>query len=227
MMAKTLRQLIDNSSARCDVTNKSDAQWAVWVNDGRVRMRDLLAASDQAYFVTTDISTVTVVDQEEYSLPADFLRLLELDIQDGQGRWRAVQPYRHGDRNALRNVDDPFVTVYSEYKYALSGTSLSILPAPTVAGNVIRIRYMPVPTALSDPDNDSLSGIEEYFSEFIEIWAALQARISVEEDTLPLERLLTRAQDRIRSAAPQRDSNHPRVLGSMVPYTPGKRRWWP
>jgi hypothetical protein len=220
-MAKTLRQLIDNAADRAEIDNLTDGEWAVWINDGRVRLRDELAATSQDYFESTDDTKTTVADQEEYALPDDFLRLLAVEIEDSRGDWITLEPYRHGDRNVLRNADSAYWG-YGGYgdrlprHYGLRGSNLRLLPAPKDAGRTIRMRYMAVPTTLATPATDSISGIEEYFSEYIELWAVLQAKARLESDTLPFERMLTRARDRIRKASAQRDSNAPRVLGSMV-----------
>ena len=228
-MATNTRQLIDNAEARCEVTNQTDAQWTVWVNDGRQRLRDILVRTDQSYFESTDTTQTTVASQEDYDLKSDFLRLLAIEVQDSEGDWRSLQPYRHGDRNVLRNTPDPYVNIYGPQFYQLKGTKVRLLPPPTEAGRTIRMRYVAVPTAMKSPDavgydgstpgsTDILIGIEEYFKEYIEIWAALQARTKLEGETLPLERMLTRARERIMQSAPQRDSNHPRVLGSVSGY---------
>lgn len=217
-MARTLRQLIDNCAARSEILNQTDAQWTVWINDGRNRLRDLIMGTDQSHFLATNTDNVTVVDQEDYALPGDFIQLLELDIQDEQGYWRSVLPYRHGDRNLLRNVDDPYVNFWADTRYRLKGTNVSLLPAPSKAGLTIRIKYLQSPTELdyTTPEAVSISGIEEYLAEYIEIWACLQAKMKLESDTLPFERMLSRAAQRVSEVAKSRDNNAPRVLGSAA-----------
>lgn len=225
-MTKTLQQLITNSSDRAEIDNLTDAEWTVWINDGLLRLRDLLIATNQGYFESSHTFT-TVVDQEEYALPSDFLRLLAAEIQDDQGYWYNLEPYRHGDRNVLRNMDAAYSLKRMPRKYGIRGTNISLLPEPQEAGRTVRLRYVPVPTLLSALA-DTITGIEEYFSEYIEIWAVLQAKMRLQEDTLATERMLTRARDRVTSSAQHRDSNEPRVLGSMVPsrrYTRSFRGW--
>ena len=223
-MSKTLRQLVTNCAARGEIENLTDATWTVWINDGIARLRDLLMATNGGYFEKTpDTPLTTVVNQEDYALPADFLRLTAVEIADSNGDWITLEQYRHDDRNLLRNTEAAFVTDRLPRYYSLRGTNISLLPLAQEGGRTIRLKYVPMMTSLDaskiddDPVTESISGIEEYFSEYIELWAVLQAKIRLEEDTLPFERMLTRARDRINNSAPQRDSNAPRVLGGAVP----------
>lgn len=228
-MAITLEQLTANAKMRADLSQTNfltDAQWYILVNKARREMFDLFAQTNARHVENTATGS-TVVDQEDYALPAAgadaaaaaendgaFYKLLAAEIQDSTGEWVSLKPYRHGDRNVLRNDSGLLSTVFGEYFYDIVGSNLRILPAPS-AVRTYRLRYIPYPVDLvaSPGSPNTVSGIQEHHADFIEIQAALWARIKAEKNTDDMRKERTHATTRLLKSVGGRDYNHPRILG--------------
>lgn len=206
----------------------SDAQWDTLINKGRRELRDLLIESNEQYFERTTTGS-TVVDQEDYNLPVNFYKLLAAEIQNAAGDWVTMRPYSHGERNVLRREASILATVYNAYQYALisdrayddateatltaadTGTIFRILPPPSEV-RTYRVRYVQAAPDLSG-DTDLISGLEAYNADYIEVFAALRARMKAEKDIMEWRKERAHIRERIRKNSGGRDQNHPRVLG--------------
>lgn len=223
-MAVSLSTLRTRCQGRADIPDDgsvSDAEWLEFINSAYFELYDLLVTRFEDYFESTSTSNTTVVDQEDYSLPSDFYKLLEVEVQDDQqaDQWVSLQRLRPSDRNLLRNLD-----TYASYDYptlrwyALKGTNLRILPPPAVAGRTIRIRYVPTLTPLAADGDTVVSGLLDQWAEFIVVRAVIHARNKTEEDVSAHERTLQSIQQRILTSAISRDTYQPARINCTRTY---------
>lgn len=227
-MTTALSVLRTEAQNLADLENSAhvtSAMWTIWINQGVRALFDMIVQAGGTYFETST-SAATVANQEDYALPSGFHKLLAAEIQDQNGDWRSLVPYRHGDRNRLRRSADSAAVWRPPYHYALEGANLRLLPAPTDV-RTYRIRYVVFPTALS-ADGDTIATEYEHYREFIVLYAAIRARIREESDPRDLRAELAHIQDRIAAGLNSRDDGAPAQLGGSDAWSRNDlaSRWW-
>lgn len=125
---------------------------------------DYFLANPYTYTTSGVIDSVT--QQSTYPLPADFYKLMRVEVALNPGdpnSWVTLREFQAIQANLWN-----FPNVYTFYgitnlRYRLWGTNLVIVPIPS-AGQTIRILYSPRPNQLiNDTDTvDAISGWEEY-----------------------------------------------------------------
>lgn len=220
-MATALSTLRTRSKTRSDMTDSSfvsDAEWLEFINESYYELYDILIAhgAGEDYFETTDTSKTTVVDQEDYALPTDFYKLIDVDIQsDGDSDdWLTMIRTTKGMRNTLRNIRNHSSSDWwNPPTYELRGGNIRLLPAPGTAGRTIRIRYIPTLTALA-LDADEIVDLPPFrhWESYIVITAAMKAKLKQEEDVTFLLQEKQSMETRIRKAALNRDQHMPQTI---------------
>ena len=134
------------------------------------------------------------------ALPADFYKLVAVDVPGSDGQWHSLHPYHHAERNRYRNLASGRV---EDVRYRLRGlTTLELVPTlpSAVQGE---LRYIPLlATMTADGDAVDFLGWEEW----LVLHAAMKCKVKAEQDTSGLEKLLGLQEKRIIEAAPQRDT---------------------
>lgn len=161
----------------------------------------LLQAFGEDYF-EKDYSFSTVVGQEEYDLPADFVRQTGLSMKLDGSQWTPIHRYEKSERDYLEN----FGQQAAGFRYRLRGRKLSILPKPS-AIIACRMPYLPraVPLAL---DGDVLTGYEGW-EEFVVLRGAIYCMDKEESDSSAKRADLMRMLSRIEEEKERRDANEP------------------
>jgi hypothetical protein len=83
-MSVTLLQLKDRSRQRADMENSefvTDAELTIYINGSIAELHDLLVASYGSDYFLSSTTFSTVAGTESYSLPADFYKLMGVDVQ--------------------------------------------------------------------------------------------------------------------------------------------------
>ena len=197
MAAVTLATLRSRARSRADMVNDTfvtDAEFNDFLNESAGGLYNLLVVKYEDYYLTESSLTF---QGETATLPADFYKLLGVDVQEG-GRWRPLHPYTWQQRNELRNATGSGCTT----RYRLRGQrTLHFLPpfASSTAGKVTYIPQRPLLT--SDADTvDFLMGWEKY----VVLEAAIQALAKAERATGKLDEELAKVRAEVEAAAPQR-----------------------
>jgi hypothetical protein len=154
---------------RADMVNSqfiTDSELTSYVNLSYYELYDLLVTKyGNNYFVQTPYTFVTDGIKEQYDLPADFFKLLGLDLWlNGSADSRVtLRPFTFADRN--RYAVPNFQSFYgvTNLRYRINGKQLWFTPIPS-AGQTIQMWYVPRLTSLVlDTDIvDGVSGWEEY-----------------------------------------------------------------
>lgn len=206
MTAVTLTTLRARARARADqpvagFVADSATELDSWINEGVQILHEKLVAAYGSDYVETS-SAFTCSGSSDLTLPADFFKLLGVDINLQSGVV-ALQPYMRAERNAYRNSSNGF----RRPRYKLSGaTTLRLLPAPS-SGTTGTIWYSPTAAILvagSDAVNFP-NGWERY----VVAYAAQSMVMKEEGDTRPLDALIDGMNKEIQSIIDNRDAGAP------------------
>lgn len=212
----TLSAMRDRVRKRADMENSTfftDAQVDTELN---VSLRWLYNMLVEAYGSDYYVSTTTdssVDSQNNYSLPADFFKLLALGVSQDGSRFVAMRKFSRAERNTRPNQ----ATYLRDYRYRLWGDNYRIIPAPP-GGLTFRVIYVPAMTALSD-DGDTFDGVNGF-----EEWAVLDTAIKLlqaeESEWQHLEAQKRGIEHMIRNDAEARDINEQHQVTDLeeIPY---------
>lgn len=161
------------------------------------------AYGDDFYEASTDQASTQ--DQEDYSLPADFYKLIAIYYGEGASPdyWYPMRRFHpKTDMNRQRhNV--------RRYRYRIIGSNLRISPPP--AANVtFRIHYVPTFTELS-ADGDTFDGING-FEDLAIVEAAIRMRMKEQNEHGDLLAERDRKLVEMRNAAANRDASEPEQI---------------
>lgn len=192
----TLEELREGAQERADMENAtfvSETRWNDWINKGASKFYDILTRTFEDYNLKqTQLSVAS--SSSVQVLPSDFYKLRALDeIISGSA---SVDP-----TTGLVVINGQGVTLLP---YNLN--ERNSYTQPTGTRNLV-MTYIPAMIPLvNDSDTiDSINGWEDY----IELYAAIQARIKEEDDVTDLKAELNEVQDQITRSAPNRDAGMP------------------
>lgn len=160
----TLAELIADVRARTDLQHDtgfvSDDELTRYLNQSIAEWYELVvSARGEQYF--QKCATLTVSPCGTATLPADFYKLVGVDIEHG-GRWISLRPLPLAERT--RYMNDRSAAYPSRYQ-VMAGRKLALLPAPRRQMQCT-VLYLPTAPALSldspSATFDGVSGWEEY-----------------------------------------------------------------
>lgn len=146
-----------------------------YINYGLQRLYNLLVqARGQEYYRSTYAIT-TSASTSSYSLPANFMQLISVDVSVGGPITISARKYSESERNLYKWM--PSWTMSTPVCYQLQGANINFLPVPPGA-YTITLNYVPTYTPLvADGDVfDGVAGFEEYA-----IWDAVACCLAKEE----------------------------------------------
>lgn len=206
---------------RADIVNSLfivDAELTSYVNASAQALYDLIIQKfgDEYYFTTYAFTTIG--GQETYSLPADFYKLLGVDLALNGNNFVTVRPYMLSERNVYRATNYQGTSA-DEMRYRLLGQTLSLLPAPNV-GYAGQLLYIPQMTPLV-LDTDTLPVIAGW-EEFVITDCVIKCNQKEETDSSVAERQKAQLIERLENAAENRDAGAPQrvtdVFATSNPY---------
>lgn len=131
----------------CEVT---DDGLAVWVNDSYMQVVDEISKQQPDFFTTTKIDS-TVSGTQEYDLPADFEKMLMVNIEI-DGVWKRCRPmpninyipiHSRTDSNQGFSFSDPY--------YYIIGDKIGFMPIPDETTSMnIKYWYVYTPAELDE-----------------------------------------------------------------------------
>lgn len=188
-----------------------------YVNQSYFELYDLLISCFGAnYYVKAPPPTfATDGTNDQYALPADFYKLLGVDLQIANSTQSRVtiQPFEFIDRN--RYAVPNFQSFYgvTNLRYRLNGDNLWFTPVPS-AGQQIQLWYVPRMTTLAAL-TDTADGISGW-TEYIITDAAIKCLQKEESDTSILQGQKAALIQRIMAMADSRDIGSPHKVSDSL-----------
>lgn len=195
----TLLELRDRCKQESDNVGQSfisDAEWTTNINASYQELYGLVTtAFGNDYFVQTPSTGATFTTNgtaEHYALPADFFKLLAVDLQvSSPNYWVALKPFTMSERNS----------------FGLLGTMIPM------AGQTVRILYVPrCATLVNNADPvDGVNGWEEYIVADVCIKALAKEESDVSVFMARKGALL----ERLQGEATNRDAGSPATVSDV------------
>ena len=209
-MAATLEQLRARARKHADQVDgdfTDDVTLDGYLNHGVRALYEKLANTHRDYFLTE--APVQLVGTS-HQLPADFWRLVGVDVKASDGDWQALEAYSWSERNALRNAAQRGWAP-EETRYNLRGARMLHLLPPLAQAVDALVTYVPACPLLVEAE-DELTWLEPWGNGWEE-WAVLSAAITCRTDedrsAAELVTLMDRKAAEIEVAALPRDVTGP------------------
>lgn len=209
----TLTMLINAVRQRADMVNSqfcTDAELTSYINQSYFELYDLLVSryGDNYYVVTPPPSFQTDGTTFQYPLPADFYKLLGVDLAlaPNLDSFITIKPFMFADRNRYSVPNFQSFYGVTNLRYRLNGNNLWLTPIPA-ANQTIRLWYIPRMATLAAP-SDTADGISGW-TEYIIVDAAMKALNKEESDCSVLMADKAGLIARIEAAAENRDAGSP------------------
>lgn len=141
---------------RSDMENStfvSDPEFNQYISQSYKELYDVLvAAYGNDWFINNPLSPFQfqTTNSQYYPLPADFYKLIGVDLQynSAPNGWVSLRRFEEADRNKYLNPNTAVNFLgYSNLRYRVSGGYLELVPVPA-QGQTIQIKYVPEPTSL-------------------------------------------------------------------------------
>lgn len=195
----TLLELRDRCKSESDNVGQSfvsDAEWNAFINASYQELYGLVVTNfGNDYFVqtpATGFTFVTTGTAEHFPLPADFFKLLAVDLQvSAPGYWVALKPFMMSERNS----------------FGLLG------PTAPMAGQTIRILYVPRATVLVN-NGDVMDGVNGW-EEYVVCDACIKAMAKEESDPSVFMARKGALLERLNGEITNRDAAAPAVVADV------------
>jgi hypothetical protein len=206
----TLGTIRATAQQRADMVNSNfitTAEWNGYLNASYYELYDVLIQHyGDDYFVTTPYAFSTSGSGQLYALPADFYKMLGLDVQLSgglAGQWFSVSSFEFAERNKYNLMTATVGYHYAHLRYRVVGSNIFLAPLPE-SGLNFQLWYVPRLTALVN-DSDTLDGVSGW-EEYVVVDTVIKALAKEESDTAVFERQKAGLLQRIESAAANRDA---------------------
>lgn len=219
----TLTELKDAIRQRADQVNSNfvtDEELTSYINQSYFELYDLLVQKyGDDYFVSSaTIATDGVNDK--FSLPADFLKLLGLDLSLSTDAKVTIKPFTLNDRNRYSIPNFQSFYGVTNLRYRLHGNQLWLTPKPA-AGQTLTVIYVPRLTTLTNPA-DVMEGLSGW-TEYVILDCIIKCKLKEESDASTELAMKAAMIKRIEDAAEDRDAGNP----TTVSDTQWHEGWWP
>jgi len=219
-MAKTvtLSSMRSQTRQRADMVNSTfctDSEINQYLNNSLAELYDILIEKfENDYFLSSSSITI-VADTNNYSLPADFYKVVGVDIVISANQTITLTRYNFSDRNL--NNRNLYVYNRDAYtlRYRIQGSKIYFSPTPSSAYTGT-LWYIPAFTDISTDAGtfDGVSGWEEYAI----VDAAIKCLQKEESDVSALMSQKDKLLRRIESAAENRDAGNPATITDISRY---------
>lgn len=221
----TLSQLQTAVVQRADMVNSQFIDQTIggeltsYVNQSYFELYDLLVSKyGNNYFVQTPYQFVTDGINDQYALPADFYKLLGVDVSispstgpSNQSNWFTLKPFNMEERNMFSVPGTQGIFYGRTLRYRINGNFLWFKPFPA-ANQYIQLYYVPLwtPLVIGADTVQNVSGWLEY----IIIDAAIKCLQKEESDVTVLALQKGEMIKRIEAMAENRDAGSPATVSN-------------
>lgn len=172
---------------------RADMENSAFVTDTEViRMIDrsfkklyrwIVGKFENYYLSSTPLTLVS--GQAIYSLPADFYKLVGVDLARS-GRTYTVLPFNFNERNKGQGALNAF-SLFSDFRYILEGSNIKFTQAPQTT-DTVTLWYVPVPVVLTSGTQtvDVILGFDELVT--VDVAIALLEKEESDASALMAER---------------------------------------
>lgn len=227
MASYTLAQLRTEVRRRADIETSQfikDAELNSYLNSSIAELYDLLVQKFGNDYFFNSYSFSLVPGTESYNLPADFFKLLAVDIQLANGEYNTIKRFELNERNKYNSTILRGVYGSSWLRYRVAGSKLYFAPIPQ-SSETIRIYYIPLPTTLAS-DSDVFNGYNGW-EEYVIVDAAIKCLNKEESDASAWVRAKQNLVVRIEEAAGNRDAGFsPRITDTRRIESEQSRDFW-
>ncbi len=219
MAAVTLTQLRAKARELADMTGSlfiTDSADSLdqWINEGAQKLHDLYVQAYGEDYLEKSAVLTTVAGTTDYALPADFYKLLGVELPVN-GEQKSLKLYNRAERNALSG-QMLSISQLSLPQYKLSAGVIRLLPAPRTV-LVGKIWYSPLlqvtngstVTNLLVAAGDSINfpnGAERY----VIMYAARKAKVKQEDDVSALTRDIDIEESKLQVLIEERNAAEPK-----------------
>lgn len=196
---RDISDLIDETRSISDMQNTqfvTDTEIVAWLNKGYRRLYNHLLNAYDMYKISSDDLTM-IANQKDYTLPADFLKLVKVFWVSGGKEYPLT-------RKTLHNVDADFYSGGNPKGYSLLGDEIRFWPTPQAAGT-IRLYYNPAATVFTSASTDI--DFEQHQDEYCIYYAAREAKIKEETPFVEIERKMLELEAACRQIIQPRDTS--------------------
>jgi hypothetical protein len=182
----------------------TDSIYNTYINYSISDLRDIMASKVGEDYFATSFSTTITAGQDTVPLPADFYKLLWVEVQRDTNRWTKIRRFEVSEQNYYVTA---LAYPLTGLTYRLRANTLWLSPPGASAGLTIRLWYVPVqpPLTLDTDTMDGLNGWDEY----VVLLTARKALVKEEQDVSDLDAELMVFKQRLESMAPNRDQAQP------------------
>jgi len=206
MATLTLAQLKTQVRQRADMQNSqfiANDELTSFVNTSIAELYDLLVQKFGNDYFLNSTTFATVPNTDTYNLPADFYKLIGVDLELQNGEFSTLKRFEFSERNQYTTALYRGVFGAAYLRYKVQGNSIRFVPMPTSADNV-RLWYAPLPTYLV-LDADTFNGYSGW-EEYVIVDAAIKCLEKEESNTAALTNRKAYLIKRIEEAAGNRDA---------------------
>lgn len=165
----TLLQVRQQIRQRTETENSgfvTDAELNTYINSSAKELYDLMiSAYGNDYFCSiAPFVITTVMNQTHYDLPADFYKLLGVDLVLGANRIIKLRPFQFNERDKFQSGGHWSAVLGNDGpRYKLSANKIQFTPYPG-GSNTVHLWYIPLPAdvAIDTDELNTLNGWEEY-----------------------------------------------------------------
>lgn len=205
MSAVTLATYRDRVRQRADMEHStfiSDAELNGYINSSIAELYDILVQKFGNDYYYNELSFSLVAGTDAYDLPADFFKVLGVDLLIAGNQYATIKPFMYSERNFYANVVVRSSLGIQPMRYRIRGSKIVIRPIP-MGTQTIRLCYVPLPLELTTDAStfDGINGWEEY----VVADAAMKCLMKEESDITQVLQMKMALLQRIESAAENRD----------------------
>lgn len=192
-----------------------------FINEGVQRLHEKLCEAFSSSY--TQSSSAFTVTGETVALPADFYKLLGVDLNLSDGTRATLQRFERGMRNVYRNAMVTPESVCTHYE--LAGQNLRLLPTPA-SGATGTLWYLPTATTLT-LTTDTVN-FPNGWERYVVLFTAIQMKLKEESDVRDLRYELEKMEAELQAIADRRDLASPAHAVDVEQVQASEwRRWLP
>jgi len=222
-MSVTLLQLKERSRQRADMTTSDfieDDELRGYINASIAELYDLMVSAYGSDYFLSNSTFTTVSGTLDYALPADFYKLMGVDVNINGNDWFSVRPFNFNERNRNQDVSWGLLTGPT-IRYRVMGNNLKFSPAPD-SNYTTRVWYIPKATLLV-ADVDVFDDLNQW-SEYVVCDAAIKMMQKEESDVSVLMAQKAELKRRIEVMAESRDAGQPASVSDI--YAENNEYWF-
>lgn len=212
MSLSAVRLLAQQTADRVNSNFITLPEWNTYINQSYFELYDLLVTVFEDYFLALPYTFTTAGDQDSYSLPPDFYKLMGVDCGQSQQNNARITLHKYDfierNRYVYPSVTNTFFGVFN-LRYRVLGNKLHFIPVPS-SGQIITVWYIPKLVQLLQ-DTDVVDGVSGW-TEYVVVDAAIKALEKEESDTSALMARKAALIKRINDSATNRDAGQPDTI---------------